>query len=266
MKKYGKVLAMMSFAFLAFPLATSADWTGIDLPGSTPAGSFDISPESTFTITGGGGYWWVPGEKLYFVYQTVTGDCQIIAHSVTATKGNLGVMLRGGLTGKDANIAYCAWSTDCQPRGATYATSPNGTELLANGGSGWYVNYWMKLTRVGQLFSLYHKNQTTMPTDWGSATTVTITDIPTNAYIGLAVANGTATIDHVSITGTTAVRYQVSKHVVSSAKIMRTEYFSVNGQRLATRNNNPVASRNSIIIVHQIDADGFVHAGKMLAQ
>jgi hypothetical protein len=53
-------------------------------------------------------------------------------------------------------------------------------------------------------------------------------------------------------------------HIPGNAKIIRTEYFSLNGRRLAVRNGRPVAPSNTLVIVRSIDAANAVHANRTI--
>jgi len=291
MKKYVQVLALLAFVFFMMPKGVSAQaaWGGIDMSGVTPAGSFDAPPDENYnlgqslTVTGGyGNYWWAPKDMVYFAYLRVVGDCELIMHcsgltypaGVTGTPGACGAMIRAGITGNDANVCFNANSNS-----AAVCGEDNGAELWTGWGNGWFNNYWMRITRVGKVFALYHANQTTQPTTWTKTdTTWTLADMPDTAYAGFAITSGTtgqtatANVDYVSLTGNvvgappSAVKPSIaSRPIAASAKIARTEYFSPNGQRLAMRNGKVIAA-NSVVIVHEIDVNGLVHVSTLVSK
>lgn len=64
-----------------------------------------------------------------------------------------------------------------------------------------------------------------------------------------------------------AVKYAPPSNQISKPlKIVRTEYYNLNGQRLTVKNNKPVAPVNTIIIVRKIDVNGMVYPAKMIVK
>jgi hypothetical protein len=136
-------------------ITTSAltNWTSQDLGAVGTAGSASQSG-NTFTVRGAGADIWGTTDAFQFVYQTLTGDGQIVARVDTVQNTNAkakgGVMLRDGLAADAAHVIM-----DIKPTG--------GTELLQRATRGAITTkiagptvsfpYWVRLTRAGSTIS-----------------------------------------------------------------------------------------------------------------
>ncbi|MBY0526219.1 MAG: SBBP repeat-containing protein [Gemmataceae bacterium] len=167
--------------------------TAVDIGSPSPAGSASVS-SGTYTVVGGGAdiYGW--SDQFTFAAQTWSGDGVLIARitSLTNTNGSA----KAAVMFRDSTAA-----------GASYAlvdvTPGAGVEFLrrqsnTGGGSsattvtGITAPVWVKLTRVGNLFTAYYSSNGTSWTLIGSDTVIMGTD----ALAGLAACshnNGTAT-------------------------------------------------------------------------
>jgi uncharacterized repeat protein (TIGR02543 family) len=130
-------------------------WLGQDIGSVGVAGSSGYL-NGTFTVTGSGSDIWGSADSFRFVYQTLSGDGQIVARVVSLQNTNGyakgGVMIRDTLA---ANSAHAMM--DVTPlNGAEFSrrTLAGGT-TVATGVPGLAAPYWVKLVRSGSNFTGY---------------------------------------------------------------------------------------------------------------
>jgi len=183
-------------------VAPVSPWKSTDI--GTPGYSGAVSVAGgIFTILGGGDDIWSTADKFRFTYQSGSGDGTVIAR-VTAV-GNTdawakaGVMIRETLTPGSKHAFMCLTpgnGASFQSRNAT-----GGSSLNANT-TGPVAPYWVKVTRVGNVFTGYTSANGTTWTKIGQQT-ITMTK---GVYIGLAVTShndgalSTATFQNVTAT------------------------------------------------------------------
>jgi hypothetical protein len=179
-------------------------WQDQDI-GSVAAAGSATSANSNWTIVGSGADIWDTSDGFHYVYQSLSGNGQIVARVTSITNTNAwakaGVMIRETLTGGSEHammIITPGQGTDFQYRASTNGSS---TSATTNGtGSSIAVPYWVKLTRVGNTFTGYHSPDGSTWTQIGSASIT----MATSAYIGLAVTSHndgtlcTANFDNIS--------------------------------------------------------------------
>ena len=190
------------FTVEAQPLASG--WLDQDVGTVSVVGSASYSG-GTFTVKGGGTIGGT-ADGLHFMYLPLSGDGSIVARVVSlqgVTYPTAGVMIRESLN-SNATDAFVFYQTNygyLQTRATTGASASTQHGSFTSS-----TPYWLKLVRSGTSFTGYIS---TNGFDWVQAGTSTIT-MATNAYIGLAVANGssstveTATFDNVSVSSTAA--------------------------------------------------------------
>ena len=172
----------------------------IGVPGYTGGASL---VSGVFTLLGGGDDIWNTADKFRYAYQSGSGDGTVIAR-VTAV-GNTdawakaGVMIRESLTPGSKHAFMCLTPGNgaaFQSRNAT-----GGSSLSANT-TGVVAPYWVKITRVGNVFTGFTSPNGTTWTKIGQQS-ITMT---TGVYIGLAVTSHndatltTATFQNVTAT------------------------------------------------------------------
>jgi fibronectin type 3 domain-containing protein len=170
-----------------------------------------------WTMTGlGGGVWTDGSDDCQFAYQTMTGDCAMLAQVTSSTysgsnNGKVGLMIRDNLVG---TVSQRAW----------IGIVPNPTSPLMEshqrgwtetwGGSGWAqrsnplppgMPYWVKIERRGNQITTYSSPD---GTTWAPIISSYYGNLPSTLYIGLFVCSGnttpnTATFAHLSFTGGT---------------------------------------------------------------
>lgn len=180
-----------------------AGWVNEDVgPAGLPGSATHTG--GVFTVNGSGATIGGLADSFQFVRQTVTGDCTIVARVVTQTNTNsyarAGVMMRKGIGANAPHVSSIVTPTSGLYLMSRTTTGANGTS--GSGGAG-AVPYWLKVTRVGDVFTSYKSADGLTWTQMSTAKTITM---GATAEVGLAVcayANtvmGSATFDNVSIT------------------------------------------------------------------
>ena len=176
-------------------------WADTDIGAVGGAGRASFAG-STFAVTGQGADIWGTADAFHYAYSTVTGDTTIIARVATVQNVDVwtkaGVMIRASLSPGSAH-AYVAVSAG---KGVAFQrrTTAGGVSV-STAGSLSTAPRWVKLTRVGNLFSAYESSN---GTTWTLIGTQTIS-MSSSVFVGLAVTShtttspATATFDGVTI-------------------------------------------------------------------
>jgi beta-glucanase (GH16 family) len=159
-------------------------WVNQDVGAVGVAGSSSYASGS-FTINGSGADIGGTADAFQYVYQAATGDCSIIAkvESITQTDYNAkaGVMMRQSLADAGSPNAFmyipklnkAVFNTRSASGGSTTSV-PNGTAII-------HPPNWVKLTRVGDVFTGYFSTDGVAWTQVGSQTIA----MPSTIYLGL---------------------------------------------------------------------------------
>ena len=177
--------ATLNIQVSSLPLPWLAGKIGtVNLAGSSSflSGSYTLSGSGVLTGNADGGY---------FVYQTLSGDGEIIARidqmQNTGTSSRVGVMIRNTLASNAQYTAMTATGTGAYRWSRRTAAGAKST--VSNHGNGTLPNVWVRVTRVGNTFTSFTSaNGTT----WTSVGSVTMT-LNTNCFVGLYVASGSNT-------------------------------------------------------------------------
>jgi hypothetical protein len=160
------------------------------------AGRASFGGNGSFTIGAGGDDIWGNVDGFHFVYQTLSGDGEIVtrvADIVNPAGANwslAAVMMRERLTGDSIHAAMMVTTTGkakfrrrTTTGGTTWSDGPtDGTTPLPR---------WLKLTRSGNSFSAF---LSTNGTTWTQVHTTQTVTMPETVYVGiLALRNGTST-------------------------------------------------------------------------
>ncbi len=185
-------------------------WQNEDIGDVGAAGSSILS-DSNWIIEGSGvdlGPLYT-SDEFHFVYQTLSGDGQIIARVAsienTGAYAKAGVMIRETL---DDDSKYAGMFVT--PNNGVYFQNRTTTGQLATytAGSGSQAPRWFKVTRTGDTLAGYESSDGSTWTQVGTDVSITM---GTDVYIGMAVCSGndgvlcTAEIDNV---GFSKVEYQ----------------------------------------------------------
>jgi regulation of enolase protein 1 (concanavalin A-like superfamily) len=181
--------------------------------GNNSAGRSASYANGVWTLTGPGlDVWGEVNDDCQFAYQTMTGDCAIVARvtSVQATTIKAGVMIRDNLAAAVSQRGYAAvlpnTTTQVQSRLAGDTERWGGrvaqtTNLPAPG-----IPYWVKVERRGLVITAYTSVD---GTSWSPNVSNYFANLPSTLYIGLFICSGsattatTATFDNVAFTGGT---------------------------------------------------------------
>ncbi len=187
----------------AIPTAgVASPWLTKDIgtPGYTGGASL---VRGVFTFLGGGDDIGNTADEFRYTYQSGSGDCTVLARvsaiGNTDAWAKAGVMIRESLT-SGSKHAFMGLSSG---NGALFQTrnTTGGSSLNANK-TGLAAPYWVKVTRVGNVFTGFTSPNGTVWTKIGQQT-ITMT---TGVYIGLAVTSHndgvlcTATFQNVTAT------------------------------------------------------------------
>lgn len=129
-------------------------------------------------------------DQVQYAYQALSGDGDIVAKIAslhnTGAGASVGVMVRSSLA---SNAPYVFVGSD---GAGTYQWSSRGTTggaaTVTTGTAGTPGNQWMKLTRMGNSFSVFTSAN---GASWTPLGTVNVT-MGSNSYIGLAASSGNA--------------------------------------------------------------------------
>jgi len=181
------------------PVSTlPSGWLNQDIGSVGVAGSSNYASGS-FTINGSGADLGGTADACQFAYKAVTGDCSIIAdvQSIVRTDYNAkaGVMMRQSLTDAGSPDAVMYIPNLNKAVFMSRSTSGGATTAVANGTTIIHPPNWVKLTRVGNVFTGYFSTDGVTWTQVGSQTIT----MPSTIYMGLPVTS------RVNTTLTTAV-------------------------------------------------------------
>lgn len=139
-----------------------------------------------FTVNGSGSDIWSSVDAFHYVYQTMSGNGDIIARVASQQNtdpwAKAGVMIRNTLTAGSAHATMLITPTN----GLAFQrriTSPGSSSTTA-GGAG-TTPYWVKVSRAGNIFT---GSKSVDGINWTVVGSATIT-MATNVYIGLAVTS-----------------------------------------------------------------------------
>ncbi|MDP3973261.1 MAG: PQQ-dependent sugar dehydrogenase [Candidatus Daviesbacteria bacterium] len=153
-------------------------WQNTDVGFSLPGGSASFEGE-IFTVNGGGNDIWGTTDEFHYAYQYLSGDIEFIAKVNSQT--NTDPWAKSGLMIKQSTSAL-------SPYVLLAVTPENGVHLQSNfvsdiGGGPYSFPVWLKLKRVGDLFTAYTSADGVIWTEVGSTTLA----MSPNATLGLAV-------------------------------------------------------------------------------
>lgn len=178
-------------------------WQQSDVGSVAAAGSASVS-SGTFTVRGSGADIWGNADGFHYVYQTLTGNGEIVAR-VTAVQNTdpwakAGVMIRETLASGSRHAFVCLTPGNGLAFQRRVATG--GVSTHTSGGAS-TAPAWIRLTRSGNTFTAF---RSTDGVSWTQVSSDTIA-MATQVFLGLAVcshSNGTintSTFDNVRVSG-----------------------------------------------------------------
>ena len=182
--------------------ALPSPWQTGDI-GAVGATGSATQTNGTFTVNGSGADIWDTVDEFRYVYQTASGDCEMVARVTAVGNTNAwakaGVMIRESLNANSSHATVVVTpgnGVSFQRRGSTGGSSSD------TNNSGLSAPYWVRVVRGGNTFTAYRSVNGSSWTTIGSQTI----SMSSTVYIGLAVtshADGTlctATLDNVTAT------------------------------------------------------------------
>jgi hypothetical protein len=184
------------------PVALPAPWTTADIGAVSPAGSA-THDGGLWTVTGSGADIWGTADAFRFVSQPLDGDGEIVAR--VASIQNVEAWTKAGVMMRETTAAGSAHATmfASWQKGTAFQRRPaTGNASVSTAGVNTAAPYWVKMTRVGNVFTAFTSPDGLVWTQVGTET------IPMAGTIevGLAVTShrsgslATATFDNVAAT------------------------------------------------------------------
>jgi regulation of enolase protein 1 (concanavalin A-like superfamily) len=178
-------LSLLVGGRIATAQSLPSPWSAADIGAPQLAGSSSYD-SGTVRIAAAGEDIWNNTDQFHFVYQSITGDAEIVARidSFTATHGwaKAGVMIRGSIAA-DAPHAYALASWE---NGIAYQRRiTSGAESLSSAGSSASAPHWVRLVRRGTVITSYESND---GANWQMIGSDAI-PLGDTAYVGLAVTS-----------------------------------------------------------------------------
>jgi autotransporter-associated beta strand protein len=178
-----------------------APWVNAKLGTANLTGSVSHNA-GTFTLSGSG-IMSGTADTAQFVYQTLSGDGEIIARipTVGATGANarVGVMIRDTLATGSRHVTMSVNGSSAYR--LVVRSTTGGTTTTTNSSTGTAPNLWVRLVRTGNTITSY---RSTNGTAWTLVATSTVT-MATNCYIGLVDCSGSNTTLNTSSFSTLSV-------------------------------------------------------------
>jgi regulation of enolase protein 1 (concanavalin A-like superfamily) len=190
------------------PSALPAPWQSASI-GETPRGSAAYA-NGTFSIAGGGFDIWGSADGFHFVYQQMTGDCQItaqlIGHENSVLYAKAGLMIREDLTAGSRNAALIqeiSYPIGNPPIAAFYHRTALGDSIRQpiNIVDSIATPVWLRIVRTGDVLSAFVAADSTL---WRSVGSDTL-PMAASVYVGLvATVRDTATLNLATFDGVSA--------------------------------------------------------------
>ncbi len=160
--------------------------------GETPAGSSTVvTPGSAYDVTAGGPGVTGNADGFQFLYTQVTGNFDVMVQvdslTVAGNFSTAGIMARSTLDAGSTNVYMSA--SPVNYRFKSRSTTGGTTAITASTGTNSYPNVWVRLSRVGNLFTGYFSSD---GITWTTLSSVTMA-LPTTLDLGLAVAANSLT-------------------------------------------------------------------------
>ena len=184
--------ALCTAAFDNVNILPGAEWSASDI-GAPGLAGFTSYSDGLLSVEAGGTNLWGTSDQFRFVYQAVSGDCDIITRvadvSDTNPKAKAGLMIRETLASNSPH--YFLFATPEQGVFLQNRADPAGSGsvyLKQNPSLGTPI--WLRLKRTGSTLTTYTSAD---GVNWTAFTTVSNLTLSANAYIGLALTGSNAT-------------------------------------------------------------------------
>jgi hypothetical protein len=157
----------------------------------TPAGSTtNNTANSAYTVVAGGPGITGTSDGFRYIYEQQTGNfdvaVQVNSLTVAGNYSTAGILARTALTDTSPDVYMAATPVNYKFK---YRSSDGGNTTIVSSGTTSFPNVWVRLTRVGNVFTGY---TSTNGGTWTALSSVTLA-LPATLYLGLAVASNTNT-------------------------------------------------------------------------
>ena len=160
--------------------------------GATPSGSTTVvAPGTDFNVTAGGPGVAANADGFRYIYQTQTGNfdvkVQVTSITVAGNYSTAGILARSALTTTSPDVYMSASPVNYRFK---ERSTDAGVNNIVVGPATSFPNAWVRLSRVGNLFTGYYS---TDGVNWTVLSSITLA-LPTTLDLGLAVASNVTTM------------------------------------------------------------------------
>jgi parallel beta-helix repeat protein len=159
--------------------------TGVDIGSGVSGSTSEITPGFDYDVAAGGVDIYGTADAFHFSHKQITGDfdqvVKLHAFSGPDVAAKAGLMARETLTAGSRNILMGATINNNGYR-FQHRSATDGTTTKVEGGTVAYPNVWVRLTRVGNVFTGYTSPDGITWTQFGQQTVA----LPSQVYVGLA--------------------------------------------------------------------------------
>jgi hypothetical protein len=175
--------------------------------GAVGASGSSSTNGTTYTVTGSGADVWGTADEFHFFSRSITGDFDFSARAASVQNVNswtkAGLMLRDGLAANARHAFVIATPTTTKGIAFQRRATTGGTSVHT-AGPAVAPPQWLRLTRVGNVVTAYHRSSSTAA--WTAIGSQTFSSLPATMRVGFATSShvdgtrATATFDNVTIT------------------------------------------------------------------
>jgi regulation of enolase protein 1 (concanavalin A-like superfamily) len=169
-------------------VTTPTGWvySGSDIGNPGVAGSTSRIDNQSYSVTGSGSDIWAGSDQFHFAYRQLTGDFDIRVQitSVSLTQAKAGLMARESLAANSRNV-FAGIGVDDAYRLAVRDATGGRTRNIYKSGTPVLPNVWIRLKRVGTVFSAYTSTNGVTWHHIGNATM----SLPETLFFGMAVSS-----------------------------------------------------------------------------
>jgi hypothetical protein len=190
---------------------TVTSWTSVDIGTSTPGTT--VENGSSVTVQGSGSdiCIWGGADGFRYVYDTATGDLELVAQ-ITAWDGSVNGWSKGGLMIRNSTAPNAAHATVMGTGGRgirmQWRAADGGGSSDSAGPASFTLPVWLKLSKAGNTISAFYSSD---GTNWSQVGTAQTINLASNFLYGMAVtahqegAFAQATFDPISTSGIPAL-------------------------------------------------------------
>jgi regulation of enolase protein 1 (concanavalin A-like superfamily) len=168
------------------------DLASADIGNVTPGNTTTVTPGSAYDVTGAGTDIFGSADQARFVFKQLTGDFDVLVQvpgiTATTTGAKAGLMVRESLAANSRMLFAGTAQGDGYRFTRRLTTGASATNIY-KGGVATAPNVWVRLKRVGDVFTAYNSADGVNWTSMGSTTMA----LPQTLYVGMAVASKSAT-------------------------------------------------------------------------